>query len=163
MEYLRQLSVSDGLDVYNLLQHIGEEENAFKNPVKKMSYEEFKQWLVQQEAWSRNENLPDGCVGQTCFWLIVDNIPVCFGKIRHALTSQSRLIGGNIGYAVSSLYRGKGYGTILLHKLLEKANEMKIEEKFLTVEKYNYASKRVIEKNGGKMVSENDYRWSFRF
>lgn len=163
MVYLRQLSVSDGSDVYDLLQHIGEEENAFKNPVKKMSYDEFKQWLIQQDDWSKNESLPDGYVGQTCFWLFVDNVPVGFGKIRHALTSQSRQIGGNIGYAVSSLYRGKGYGSILLQILLEKAEEMRIEEKLLTVEKFNYASKRVIEKNGGKMVHENNYRWFFQF
>ena len=163
MEYLRQLSVTDGQDIYNLLQHIGEEENAFKNPVKKMSYDEFKQWLVQQDAWSRNENLPDNFVGQTCFWLIVDDIPVAFGKIRHRLTPASRIQGGNIGYAVSSEYRGKGYGTKILNLLLRKANEMNIEEKLLSVEKNNVASKRCIEKNNGKLVSENQNRWFFMF
>lgn len=163
MEYLRQLSVTDGLDVYNLLQHIGEEENAFKNPVKNMSYDEFKQWLVQQDAWSRNESLPDGYVGQTCFWLMVNNVPVAFGKIRHNLTAASRTQGGNIGYAVSSEYRGKGYGTKILNLLIQKAEEMNIQEKLLSVEKYNMASKRVIEKNGGRLVSENQYRWFFSF
>ena len=163
MEYLRQLSIFDGLDVYNLLQHIGEEENAFKNPVKKMSYDEFKLWLVQQDAWSRNENLPNGYVGQTCFWLMVDDVPVAFGKIRHALTPSSRMQGGNIGYAVSSEYRGMGYGTKILNLLLQKAEEMNIQEKLLSVEKFNLASKRVIEKNGGRLVSENQYRWFFSF
>ena len=163
MEYLRQLSVTDGFDVYNLLQHIGEEENAFKNPVKNMSYDEFKQWLVQQDAWSRNESLPDGYVGQTCFWLMVNNVPVAFGKIRHNLTAASRTQGGNIGYAVSSEYRGKGYGTKILNLLIQKAEEMNIQEKLLSVEKYNMASKRVIEKNGGRLVSENQYRWFFSF
>lgn len=163
MEYLRQLSISDGQDVYNLLQHIGEEENAFKNPVRNMSYDEFKEWLVQQDAWSRNESLPPGYVGQTCFWLIVDDVPVAFGKIRHGLTPASRLQGGNIGYAVSSEYRGKGYGTNILKLLLQKSDIMNIKEKLLTVEKYNYASKRVIEKNGGLLVSENQCRWFFSF
>lgn len=163
MEYLRQLSVTDGFDVYNLLQHIGEEENAFKNPVKNMSYDEFKQWLIQQDAWSRNESLPDGYVGQTCFWLMVNNVPVAFGKIRHNLTAASRTQGGNIGYAVSSEYRGKGYGTKILNLLIQKAEEMNIQEKLLSVEKYNMASKRVIEKNGGRLVSENQYRWFFSF
>ncbi len=163
MVYLRQLSVSDGMDVYNLLKHIGEEENAFKNPVNKMTYEEFKQWLIQQDSWSRKEDLPSGYVGQTCFWLIVDEVPVAFGKIRHELTPDSRLQGGNIGYAVSSEYRGKGYGTIILKLLLQKADEMEIKEKLLTVEKFNMASRRVIEKNGGRLVSENQYRWFFLF
>lgn len=163
MEYLRQLSIFDGQDVYNLLQHIGEEENAFKNPVRNMSYNEFKQWLVQQDAWSRNESLPDGYVGQTCFWLIADGVPVAFGKIRHSLTPASRIQGGNIGYAVSSEYRGKGYGTRILNLLLHKAEEMHVQEKLLSVEKNNPASKRVIEKNGGRLVSENQYRWFFVF
>lgn len=163
MEYLRQLAPSDGKDVYNMLQHIGEEENGFKNPVKRMSYDEYKIWLIQQDAWSRNEALPNGFVAQTCYWLIVDDKPVAFGKIRHALTAASRERGGNIGYAVSSEYRGKGYGTIILGLLLKKANEMKITEKLLTVEKYNPASKRVIEKNGGVLISENQQRWFFKF
>lgn len=163
MVYLRQLSISDEMDVYNLLKHIGEEENAFNNPVSKMSYEDFKQWLIQQDAWSRNESLPSGHVGQTCFWLMVDNVPVAFGKIRHSLTPASRFQGGNIGYAVSSEYRGKGYGTTILKLLLQKAKEMNITEKLLTVEKYNFASKRVIEKNGGQLVSENQFRWFFSF
>lgn len=163
MVHLRQLSVSDGMDVYNLLKHIGEEENAFKNPVSKMSYEQFKQWLIQQDSWSRNEDLPSGYVGQTCFWLMDDEVPVAFGKIRHELTPDSREQGGNIGYAVSSEYRGKGYGTTILKLLLQKADELNIKEKLLTVEKFNMASKRVIEKNGGRLVSENPYRWFFLF
>ena len=163
MAYLKQLSVSDGMDIYKMLQHISAVENEFKNPVKEMTYDEYKQWLKQQDDWSRGENLPDGYVGQTCFWLFDNGVPVGFGKIRHSLTEQSKQIGGNIGYAISSDYRGKGYGSILLKKLLESADNMNIDEKLLTVEKYNYASKRVIEKNGGKLIKENEYRWFFEF
>ena len=163
MVSLRQLTSSDGIDVYNMLQHIEEEENAFKNPVKGMSFDAYKKWLIQQDAWSRGEDLPLGYVAQTCYWLIYDNNPVGFGKIRHELTPASRLMGGNIGYAISSEYRGKGWGTQLLFLLLRKADEMMITEKLLTVEKYNYASRRVIEKNGGKLVSENLERWFFVF
>lgn len=159
----RKLSVIDGKDVYNMLQHIGENENEFKNPVKGMNYDEYKQWLKQQDDWSRGENLPDGYVGQTIFWLYDNNLPVGIGKIRHALTDSSRQIGGNIGYAISDKYRGKGYGTIMLKMLLEKAREMNVREKLLTVEKNNPASKRVIEKNGGKLIAENDERWFFSF
>lgn len=163
MTSLRQLSISDDFDVYDMLQNVGFEENAFTNPVNGMSYESFKEWLVLQDQWSRCENLPEGYVGQTIFWLYDDGIPVGIGKIRHALTEHSRQIGGNIGYAISSMYRGKGYGTIILKLLLEKAREMNVKEKLLTVEKVNPASRRVIEKNGGKMVGENAERWFFEF
>ena len=40
---------------------------------------------------------------------------------------------------------------------------MKIEEIMLTVDKYNYASKKVIEKNGGKLFDENEKKWYFKF
>ena len=68
MCYLRQLSSSDGREVYMLLQHIGLEENAFTNPVKVMSYEEFKRWLVQQDNWSKNIDLPQGYLAYCIIW-----------------------------------------------------------------------------------------------
>lgn len=159
----RKLSVLDGKDVYQMLQTIGENENAFTNPVNGMSYDGFKQWLTQQYDWSIEKNLPEGYVGQTIFWLYDNGKPVGIGKIRHALNEHSRQIGGNIGYAISSMYRGKGYGTIILKLLLEKSKEMNVTEKLLTVEKINPASKRVIEKNGGKLIGENEERWFFSF
>lgn len=160
---IRVLSVYDGEDIFQMLQTIGEDENAFTNSVKGMSYEAFKEWLVQQDHWSKEEDLPQGYVGQTIFWLYDNDTPIGIGKIRHALTEHSRQIGGNIGYAISNKYRGKGYGTIMLKMLLEKAIEMNVKEKLLTVEKINPASKRVIEKNGGKLIDENDERWFFSF
>ena len=160
---LIQLSPNDGDSFFQMLQTIEANENEFKNPVNGMTFDEFKNWLNQQNDWSSGENLPKGFVRQTCYWLLVNDIPVGIGKIRHSLTSQSRQIGGNIGYAISSMYRGKGYGFILLKKLIEKANELGIKDKLLTVEKYNYASKKVIEKNGGKLIKENEHRWYYEF
>lgn len=161
--YLRQLSPNDGEACFYMLQHIGKEENAFTNPVNGMDYTGYKGWLKQQHDWSNGENLPKGYVGQTVFWLYNGDIPVGIGKIRHSLTESSRSCGGNIGYAISSEYRGCGFGSFLLGELLRKADEMGIKEKILTVEKYNNASKKVIEKNGGVLCNENEFRWFFYF
>ena len=161
--HLQKLSSNDGEQIYRMLQDIGSCENSFSNPVHGMSCEEYKNWLVQQEDWSEGRNLPEGYVAQTIYWLMNDeNIPVGIGKIRHALTEHSRKIGGNVGYAVSSEYRGHGYGTVILRLLLEEARKMKLEEIMLTVDKYNNASKRVIEANGGILFDENSERWYFR-
>ena len=161
--YLQLLKENDGEDVFNMLKGIEAVENSFTNPVHDMSFEQYKDWLIQQKKWSRSENLPCGYVGQTIFWLMDDDKPVGIGKIRHALTPASRKNGGNIGYAISSDYRGKGYGNTILSLLLEKARKMNITEIVLTVDKYNYASKKVIEKNGGTLFDENDKRWFFKF
>lgn len=160
---LIQLSLFDGRDFFDMLQHIGKEENAFTNPVCGMSYEEYKEWLKQQDDWSRGVNLPKGYVGQTVFWLMKGEVPVGIGKIRHSLTEDSRAFGGNIGYAISSEFRGQGLGTVLLRELISKANEMGVKEKILTVEKNNFASKKVIENNGGRLYEENEFRWYFEF
>ncbi len=160
--YLQKLSANDGEQIYHMLQNIGAAENSFSNPVHGMSYADYKKWLIQQDDWSMGRNLPAGYVAQTIYWLLDNNVPVGIGKIRHALTADSRKIGGNVGYAISSEYRGKGYGRVILKLLIEKAKMMKLEELLLTVEKYNLPSKRVIEANGGILFHENSERWYFR-
>ena len=156
---LVRLSPFDSEPYYDMLQHIGLQENDFTNPVHDMSYEEFKLWLKQQDDWSRGENLPQGYVPQVCYWLIADKKPVGFGKIRLGLTEQSRLEGGNIGYAIDSRERGKGYGSKLLGLLLIRAKELNINNILITVKKFNNASKRVAEQNGAELIKETEDWW----
>ena len=158
---MRQLSRNDGRDVYEMLQRLGRAENHFQNPVRDMTFQQYKEWLLEQEDWSKGLNLPIGYSPETTYWLYFDDKPVAYGKIRHQLNENSRIVGGNIGYAVDPLQRGKGFATIILGFLLRIADDMGIEEKLLSVEKYNYASKKVIEKNGGYVFKENELRWYF--
>lgn len=153
---LVRLSPFDGKDFYDMLKHIGSQENDFTNPVHDMSYREFKLWLKQQDDWSRGENLPHGYVPQVCFWLVADEKPVGLGKIRMSLTEESRLEGGNIGYAIDSRERGKGFGSQLLRLLLIKAKEYNLNNPLITVRKNNAASKRVAELNGARLVNETE-------
>ena len=157
--YLRQLSPLDGENCFNLLKNIGLHENDFTNPVHDMSFDEFKIWLKQQDAWSREEQLPEGYVGQTCFWLMADNVIVGLGKIRHGLTDYSRKEGGNIGIAIDPNQRGKGLATKFISLLLTKAQEMNIGEVLITVKKYNYPSKVAFEKNDCIVFKETDGWW----
>ena len=125
---LRQFSPNDGVEGYDVLQRIGEMENDFTNPIHGKCFDEYKEWLAQQDAWSREEGLPDGYVGQTCFWLVFDGDIVGMGKIRHGLTARSREEGGNIGIAIDPNQRGKGLGAIFTGLLINKAKEMKVGE-----------------------------------
>lgn len=160
---LQKLSHSDGIDVYEMLKGIQPSEYSFTNPTYSMSYSEFQAWLIQQEQWSNGEMLPDQYVAQTIYWLYDGVIPVGIGKIRHRLTDISRKAGGNIGYAISADYRKKGYGTVFLRLLIEKAKELGIKEILLTVDKGNNPSRCVCENNGGLLVSETIERWYFTF
>lgn len=154
--YLKQLSIDDSYDCYDLLQHIGKSENEFTNPVSEMSYSEYKDWLIQQNDWSMGDTLPVGYVRQMSFWLMVDDRPVGIGKLRFELTQQSRIEGGNIGYAIDSRYRGLGYGTKLLELLILKAKELQIDEILITIKKNNCASLKVVERNRAEFLYETD-------
>lgn len=159
---LVKLSPDDGMKHYSILQSISADEGGFTNTAYGLSFEGFKVWLKQQDAWSREENLPVGYVRQTWYWLMIDDVVVGCGKIRQSLTEQSSIKGGTIGYAIAPLFRGQGYGNLILSLLLEKANELCVTDKVLTVEKYNYPSAKVIEKNGGILYNENELRWYYR-
>lgn len=156
---LMQLTPSDGLDIYEMLQHIGKVENNFVNETYGMTVEQWREWLRVQDSWSRGENLPEGYVPQTTYWLFVDDVPVGYGKLRTRLTEQSRKNGGNIGYAIDSRFRGLGYGTKLMQLLIETARTSGIDERVFTVAKGNWASRRAIEKCGARLVDESDDIW----
>lgn len=158
---IRQLSPDDGRDVYEMLQRLGKEENHFQNPAHGMTYREYKEWLIEQDNWSKGKNLPQGYSPQTSYWLYVDDVPVAYGKIRHELNENSRFVGGNIGDAVDPIQRGKGYSTLILRELISIAKNMGIDEILMTVEKFNYASKKAVEKNNGYVFKENELRWYF--
>lgn len=160
--YLKQLTIDDDEKIYNMLQTIDRNENEFKNPVKDMTYEEFRCWLIEQDNWSKGINLPHGYVPQTIYWLYDNENPVGIGKIRHKLTEHSSNRGGNIGYAISSIERGKGYGCQLISLLKKKCDEIGVLERLLTVEKYNPISRRAIEKSGGKLIKEDREKWFFK-
>ncbi len=159
--YIKRLSVHDGMDVYQMLQQIGSEENGFSNSACGLSFEEFKEWLCKQQERAEWSEPHHNIVPQTMFWLYADGVPVGVGKIRHQLNEELREDGGNVGYAIAREKRGKGYATVLLSQLLQTASDMHIGDILLTVEKSNLASKCVIEKNGGRLVRETDKRWYF--
>lgn len=160
---LHKLSRNDGRDVFEMLKGIDAIENSYTNPTYEMRFSEFQEWLLQQEQWDKGESLPRGYVAQSIYWLYDDAVPVGMGKIRHELTQQSRENGGNIGYAISRPYRGKGYGSILLKMLLQEARRIGVKEVVLTIDLGNEASKRVCEKNGGCLFDENEIRQYYRF
>lgn len=163
MLYLKRLSPYDGVSVFKMLKGIHAVENSFTNPSYDMTYSEFRNWLIQQDHWSKGEMLPAGFVAQTTLWLYDEETPVGIGKIRHALTESSRENGGNIGYAISSQYRHKGYGKNILKMLLEEAHNMGIDEILLSVDKDNLPSKKICEENGGIIIRENSERFIFSF
>ena len=113
----------------------------------------------------RNErDLPANRVGEDKYWLVDDERVYFIGEIaiRHRLNDALARRGGHIGYGVRYSEWDRGYGTKMLALALEKAKEMRISPVLITCNDDNFASARVMEKNGfvlrDKVVVSEDGR-----
>jgi len=160
---LRKLSISDDMDIYEMLQEMPENENGFVNPIKGKTFDEYKQWLISTDSLSKANELVEGWkVPMNVYWLYVDGYPVGFGKLRHFLTDKLREAGGHVGYSIRPSQRNKGYGTILLRMIIEEAKKMNIDKLLLTIRNENTGSIKVALNNNGKVerISEDKhYIW----
>lgn len=152
----------DGIDVYQMTQSLSEKENNCKNRFFGLSYTEFKQKLSSDDAESRYTEVVDGVAPHTIYWLYCDDFPVGFSNLRHELTEKSRKQGGNIGYAISPEYRGKGFGKEILKLTLDEARKKGLDKVLLTTKVYNHMSRKIIEFNSGVLEKEVEgtcYYW----
>lgn len=158
------------MEVVELVQPSLEYENEYL-----AFYQEWKQsgedmipWVISkdpsnfqemlQSLWDaeKGENLPDGWVPDSTFWLVGENKKVIgVVNIRHGLTEMLLNSGGHIGYGIRPTERRKGYAKQLLSLSLKKAKDLGIEKALVVCDKINIASKRTILNNGG--VPDKDF------
>lgn len=156
---LRKLTVNDGVDIYEMMQEIPKDENGFMNSIYGKTFEEYKKWLVYNDASSKAVGLEDGWkVPTNIYWLYVDGHPVGMGKLRHFLTDNLREEGGHAGIAIRPAERNKGYGTILLKLITEEAKKMNIDKLLVTIRNNNYSSLKVALRNNGKIEKVSEVR-----
>lgn len=154
---IKQLSSNCSTKEYEMLQSIKNNENGFYNPVYEMSYKEYLLWLEKETAYSKGESLPEGWIPQTTYFLYIDDTPVGIGRIRHRTSDYLESIGvGNLGYAISKMYRGMGYGNILLKELLKKCTAFGYDHIKLFPYKNNITTVKVMIKNGGQIIDSFD-------
>ncbi|WP_242222272.1 GNAT family N-acetyltransferase [Bacillus cereus group sp. BfR-BA-01380] len=111
------------------------------------------QFLINSE---KGENLPEGWVPDSTYWLITEHKKVVGAvNIRHQLTEKLLHSGGHIGYGIRPSERQKGYATILLRLALEKTKKLGIERALLVCDESNIGSEKTIIKNGG--ISDSNY------
>ena len=131
----------------------GEPRYAFITP--EMTREEYAALLLRQEADSRGIELPDGRVPQSVYYLVRGGSYIIgSSRLRHTLTPRLEQEGGHIGYDVRPSQRGKGYATRLLALTMGEACGLGLPGVLVTCDDDNYASARVIEKNGGRLINK---------
>jgi len=159
---LKRLSILDGMDIYEMLNEIPEEEEGFENSANGKSFEEFKNYLMSSNNIFQGIGLKEGWVKSSTFWLYIDGKPVGVGKLRHSLVDHLYKIGGHGGYSVRPSKRGNGYGNLLLQLLLVEAKKLNIDKILLTVRNNNEKSIKVALRNNGiieKITEERHYIW----
>ncbi|MTI47939.1 GNAT family N-acetyltransferase [Sporosalibacterium faouarense] len=153
---LKELSLSDGQEIYKMIVEIGPGENGFGNRGYDIEFKDFSNFLQDNIEMSKGIGLKSEYVSQTMFWLMVNNKPVGIGKLRHYLNEHLREHGGHIGYCIRPSERGKGYGNIILKELLKESKKKGITEVLLTCNEDNVPSRKVIEYSKGILEEVNE-------
>ncbi len=107
----------------------------------------FKNYLRLLDLHSMGKRLPRGLTSYNTYWLIDYHEVVGVVRIR----KKPMKVIGNIGYDIRPSFRGEGYGTKLLNLAKNKAKEeLNMNKLYVSCYEGNIASKKIIEKNGGK-------------
>ena len=129
----------------------------------KKALESFQDYLKDLFQYSLGKDLPKGDVRTSTFWLVDKNEVVGVVRVRH----QEVECAGHIGYDISPQYRNLGYGFNILRLALKEARRIGKDEVILTCNIDNIASKKIIEKNRGKLLTtifdeeENEYLYKY--
>ena len=164
MLYVKKTNIEDIEKEWAFVRDMPADENGLTNDWPEISREDFeKKALPDMLRFERGENLPDWMVPETFLFLWEDDTIVGQFRIRHYLNDALRDGGGHIGQFIKKEFRGKGYGTKGLALTLEVARTIVPEDEFyLRVNRDNPASLKVMQKNGGRIVKEDDEHYYVR-
>ncbi|MGO4538763.1 GNAT family N-acetyltransferase [Paenibacillus sp. 2TAB19] len=117
---------------------------------------DFDGMLKWYEERERGENLPEGWVPDSTYWLVGEQgLLLGVVNIRHALTPFLLERGGHIGYGIRPSERRKGYAGELLRLSLIEAKHLGINRVLVVCDESNTASAKTILKNGG--IPDRDF------
>ena len=155
---LREANFADIEQEWAFVRDMPEDENGLTNSWHGISRKDFQEKALPcMIAFARGDNLPDGYVPENILFLWQDGQIVGQYRIRHHLCESLRTGAGHIGYFIAKPYRGLGYGTEGLRLTLEIARKIIPEDEiYLRVNRDNPASLRVMLKNGGHVVAEDE-------
>lgn len=166
---IRPIQEKENDAVYQMFQDIPAEENRATNHANGLSRVEFDAFCLKMNARSianakGMKEFPDGRVPSKMYIIFDDEIPVGFGKFRPFLNDACiKNRAGNFAYMISPKHRGKGYATAFLSFVKEEAQKIGLTEIEGTPLQQNIASRKVMEKNGGKIKEYADDEVTYIF
>lgn len=149
--FLREPTIDDKSEVLEMCKELSEcgDEYPFEGAgrLDKLLNKTYEEWLKDCEADKTIEAINPDWSNGTNYLLVDENNHVYgFSQIRHSLKGELINIGGNIGYVIRPTERRKGFATIQLQLLLEKAEELGLDKVLVTCRDNNIGSKKTIEK-----------------
>lgn len=121
-------------------------------------FDDYKEWLHYVRKSQKPENTATGVRASLYFALEEEGRLVGCIELRHELSEELKVLGGNIGYSVAPKERRKGYGSAMLALVAEKAKVVGIDELLLTCDAANIGSIRTITKCGGIFEKQEKIR-----
>jgi predicted acetyltransferase len=117
---------------------------------------DFQPHVEEERQCIHDENIMAYRVPETIFWLVDDGEFIGRLEFRHELNDHLLEIGGHIGYSIRPSRRREGWGKRILELGVQKAREYDMDRVLLTCDPDNVASRKIIEKNGGKFENRVD-------
>ena len=121
----------------------------------------YQEWIQKEKKMHLGVDLEKGLVPGTTLLYMMDKEIIGSINIRHCLNEFLYHQGGHIGYSIAPQYRQKGYATQMLKEVLKICQYWEIWPVLITCHENNIASKKTIEKCGGKF--ENKYKNTLRY
>lgn len=118
-------------------------------------YDDFDAWLANVCRYSSPETTPAGKVPSTQYLALDENEHlVGMVNLRHCLNDYLLEFGGHIGYSVRPADRKNGYAIQMLKLALDEAKALGIDRVRIACDRYNIASAKTIQANGGVLDGE---------
>ena len=112
-------------------------------------YKDYDAWLDGMRNRRAGKNLPKGYVRENFYLCYKNGVLIGVFSLKFELTEYLLNYGGHIGYAVRPSERKRGIATQILRDGLAIARDNGIYDILCVCDDDNYASEKVIVKNGG--------------
>lgn len=153
--YLRELDLNMGKEEYEMYQDIPAKESGSTNECYGLAFGEFHKYL-EKEINRKNNKITYEDTPTITYIMYVDDKPVGLICLRTKIDDNWIKWSGNFYYKIRVSEREKGYGIKILQLALERFRKMGFKEVYGQSSKGNIASAKVIENNGGILLSEKD-------
>ncbi|MDD4298710.1 MAG: GNAT family N-acetyltransferase [Bacilli bacterium] len=127
----------------------------------------YKTGNMSEENWNKFQNISwpgklyyikteEKSISQLNIYYLIENdkmIGRIYIHLKPELLPKDKHDGSHISYQIIPSKRNQGYGSKILHLGIEKCHEAGLEEVIVSCNEKNIGSSKIIEKNGGILVS----------